>query len=49
MACLSPMFSYQNLVEVYVEGELVFRDNQLLSNTPFHSLQHAMKGYQVRH
>ncbi|KAK7094131.1 uncharacterized protein [Littorina saxatilis] len=39
--------SYHSLIEVYVDDELVFRDNQQLSDTPCHTLQHAMRGFQV--
>lgn len=39
--------SYQSVVEVHVDDELVFRDNHLLTNTPHLSLKAAMKDYQV--
>ncbi|XP_076451446.1 uncharacterized protein LOC143287364 isoform X2 [Babylonia areolata] len=39
--------SYQSLIEVSVDGELVFRDNQLLSDTPCQTVKQAMRDFQV--
>lgn len=38
---------YQSLMEVYIDDELVFRDNQQLTDSPHQTVTYAMRNFQV--